>query len=88
MERQVIPVPGELWQHIAVGYCEWENGDWPDDQDIEDARPAAKHIEGYVARWVVDYLAEDVWSTLHEAMPEGISPALVKRALLDAVPHA
>lgn len=47
-----VPTPGDLWQYIATGYCEWENGDWPDDAAIEDAAPAAKHIAGYVKRWL------------------------------------
>lgn len=46
-----IPEPGDLWQHIAVGYCEWENGEWPDDDDIREAQAAAKHIAGYVSRY-------------------------------------
>jgi hypothetical protein len=37
-------------QAIAVGYCEWVNGESPDDADLEEARPAAQHIAGYVMR--------------------------------------
>lgn len=43
-----IPEPGALWQRIAVGYCEWVNGEWPDDDDISEARAVAKHIATYV----------------------------------------
>jgi hypothetical protein len=46
--EQRIPEPGTLWQRIAVGYCEWHNGEWPDDDDILEARAAAKHIATYV----------------------------------------
>jgi hypothetical protein len=50
LSEQRIPEPGALWQRIAVGYCEWVNGEWPDDDDILEARAAAKHIATYVER--------------------------------------
>jgi hypothetical protein len=50
LSEQRIPEPGALWQRIAVGFCEWVNGEWPDDDDILEARAAAKHIATYVER--------------------------------------
>lgn len=47
-----IPPGDELWQAIAVGYCEWTNGDWPDDADLAEARAPAQHIAGYVRSWI------------------------------------
>lgn len=51
-QRKPLPEPGDLWQAIAVGYCEWENGVWPDDDDIRQASPAAKHIASYAEAWM------------------------------------
>lgn len=46
------PEPGDLWQYVAIGYCEWVNGEWPDDDDLIEAKAAAKHIESYVRDWL------------------------------------
>lgn len=58
--------PGEPWQYIAVGYCEWVNGDWPDDDDIECSRAPAKHIASYVKQWFDDAF-EAKWEEGHRA---------------------
>jgi len=64
-----VPAPGELWQYIAVGYCEWVNGDWPDDDDIVESRAPAKHIASYVKQWLDDSseAMESKWEEGHKA---------------------
>jgi hypothetical protein len=47
----------------TVAYCEWENGEWPDDDDMRDARSAGLYIAHAVLHALHDGTARgfDEW---------------------------